>query len=85
MKVRDERIYLLINDGESDEIMVFMIVVVIYVVILMMVVDLERFGMANTEYWYIGIKISVNTGISPAFGVFLRKQIELRNADKNKF
>ena len=46
---------------------------------------LERFGMANTEYRYIGIKISVNTGISPAFGVFLRKQIELRNADKNKF
>ena len=46
---------------------------------------IERFGIANTEYRYIGIKISVNTGISPAFGVFLRKQIELRNADKNKF
>ena len=45
----------------------------------------ERFGIANTEYRYIGIKISVNTGMSPAFGVFLRKQIELRNADKNKF
>ena len=45
----------------------------------------ERFGIANTEYRYIGIKISVNTGISPAFGVFLRKQIELCNADKNKF
>ena len=38
----------------------------------------ERFGIANTEYLYIGIQISVNTGISTAFGVFLRKQIELR-------
>ena len=47
--------------------------------------QLERFGTANTEYRYIGIKISVNTGISPAFGVLLRKQIELRNPDKNKF
>ena len=46
---------------------------------------LERFGIANTEYRYIGIKLSVNTGISTAFGVFLSKQIELRNADKNKF
>ena len=48
-------------------------------------VALERFGIANTEYRYVGIKISVNTGISPAFDLFLRKQIELRNADKNKF
>ena len=45
----------------------------------------ERFGIANAEYRYIGIKISVNTGISSAFGVFLRKQIEQRNAGKNMF
>ena len=37
--------------------------------------QVERFGIANTEYRYIGIKIPVNTGISSAFGVFLGKQI----------
>ena len=34
---------------------------------------------------YRNQNIGKYTGISPAFGVFLRKQIELRNADKNKF
>ena len=50
----------------------------------MQTIEIE-FGIANTEYRYIGIKISVNTGITSAFGVFLRKQIEQRNAGKNMF
>ena len=39
--------------------------------------QIERSGIANPEYWYIRIKILVDTSVSTTFGMFLRKQIEL--------